>query len=337
MGAHNRYSYGCLLGLLVGDAVGAPLEFLRERDPGAVRSKIERAMNMGGGGALNVAPRQGTDDSELAIHLLRGLIRAETHHPHPRFGLPQEAIAREYMVWHGSAPFDMGKTCASAFRGAEDAVGMRANALRFNSESQANGALMRLAPLAIKAHGRVGTDQVVNLPRAKARLSHPHPVCQDANAIFGLALTSLMGDSESGAGASVTVEMQEQHRALLAIACVDKLIGGMHKDVQQWYADSAAMRLEDILCTANIGHVKHAFTLAFFFLRRCTHFEVALRQTCEKLGDTDTNAAIVGAMMGALHGVGDGNGSPAHMSRPVLAFDCDWSGTHAQQCTELWT
>ena len=35
-------------------------------------------------------------------------------------------------------------------------------------------------------------------------------------------------------------------------------------------------------------------------------------------GDTDTNAAIVGAMMGALWGASH---IPAYMSGPVLAFD----------------
>jgi hypothetical protein len=38
-----------------------------------------------------------------------------------------------------------------------------------------------------------------------------------------------------------------------------------------------------------------------------------------KGGDTDTNAAIVGCMIGALHGV---SGIPDYMSGPVLAFDC---------------
>ena len=38
-----------------------------------------------------------------------------------------------------------------------------------------------------------------------------------------------------------------------------------------------------------------------------------------KGGDTDTNCAIVGAMMGALHGT---QGIPSYMIDPMLAFDC---------------
>jgi ADP-ribosyl-[dinitrogen reductase] hydrolase len=42
-------------------------------------------------------------------------------------------------------------------------------------------------------------------------------------------------------------------------------------------------------------------------------------------GDTDTNAAIVGGMMGALHGVA---AIPEYMRRPVEEFDC--TKTHPQ-------
>lgn len=314
MSAATTYAYSCLLGLLVGDAIGAPLEFLRERDPVAVQSRISEAMSMRGGGALNVAPGQGTDDSELAIHLLRGLSERPDNAPDAVF--PQEAVAQEYMKWYVSGPFDMGKTCGSAFRDARDAYGMRRNALRFNSHSQSNGSLMRVAPLAIWAcaHG-FAPDRVADMARAEARLSHPHPVCQDANAVYCLALTSLLRPPASLLDGGVA------DRASRAIRLVDSHIDVMHGDVRRWFADSQDVQLQDIVCTSNIGHVKHAFTLAFHFLRRCTSFEEAMRETCAKLGDSDTNAAIVGAMIGALHGPGP-LGIPPHMAGPVLTFDC---------------
>ncbi|MEW5314727.1 MAG: hypothetical protein WDW38_006199 [Sanguina aurantia] len=45
-------------------------------------------MHMGGGGAFNVAAGQLTDDSELAISLLRGLVGVR-----PQDGFPAEAVA----------------------------------------------------------------------------------------------------------------------------------------------------------------------------------------------------------------------------------------------------
>lgn len=58
--------------------------------------------------------------------------------------------------------------------------------------------------------------------------------------------------------------------------------------------------------------------LAFAALRRRLPFAEAIQWTLERGGDTDTNAAIVGAMIGALWGA---SGIPASMCCPVLAFD----------------
>jgi ADP-ribosylglycohydrolase len=72
-------------------------------------------------------------------------------------------------------------------------------------------------------------------------------------------------------------------------------------------------------CTINIGHVKHAFQLAFHFLHKQTDYKTAIFNTLLKGGDTDTNAAIVGAMMGAYWSV---DGIPESMKNPVLSYDC---------------
>lgn len=249
---------------------------------------------MQGGGALNLAPGQFTDDSELAIHLMRGLNGHD-----PRGGFPSEAVAREYIAWHRSSPFDMGMTCARAFGFAKDADQMRSNASRYSAASEANGALMRVAPLAMWARG-MSAGTIMDLARQDARLSHPHPACQDANALFCLAIATLINHAHVGVVQAVEAALQ----------ATDEASSGVCLKVRGWYLDSRTLTLDDIVVTENIGHVKHAFTLAFRFLRMGSTFETAIRQTLMKMGDTDTNGAIVGAMMGALNG---SDGIPAFM------------------------
>lgn len=296
-------SQGCLLGLFIGDAVGAPLEFLREQEPARAEACIHDAMRLRGGGALNVAPGQVTDDSELAIHLLWGLLGHE-----PSAGFPKDAVALEYLAWFRSEPFDVGATINRAFGFAADASGLVRNALRFNQHSQANGALMRVAPLAVWAN-RVGSSALIEMARQDSQLSHPHRVCLDTSAVYCSTLSILI--------TSASCDIQD--RSWAAVQHAESVMDGMHTDVQQWFADSGTRGLDEIVCSGQIGHVKHAFLLAFFFLRHCTDFESALNETCRKLGDTDTNCAIVGAMMGALHGVAR---IPRALSEPVLSFDC---------------
>ena len=79
--------------------------------------------------------------------------------------------------------------------------------------------------------------------------------------------------------------------------------------------------------------MKHAFILSFYFLLRQTKiedsdnvycepseiFKVAMRETIRQGGDTDTNACIVGGMIGASIGI---KNIPTHMVNKVINFDC---------------
>src|SRR5271157_4966967 len=126
---------GALLGAFVGDASGATLEFLG-RKPSA--EDVERALSMVGGGCWRVAPGQITDDGELALCLARSLAGATT--------IDRDKIARAYVDWFNSRPFDCGNTTRNAFgHGYRDraiAQLVEEAALR-SMGSKANGALMR--------------------------------------------------------------------------------------------------------------------------------------------------------------------------------------------------
>lgn len=129
---------GCLLGALVGDAAGATLEFL-EHDP--TPEEVAWAMSMPGGGRLNVAPGQITDDGELTLCLARALAQSDT------FDL--EAIARNYAKWVESSPFDMGFTTSYSLGSFRDvdaiqegyAAVMQKSASKMCMGSKANGSL----------------------------------------------------------------------------------------------------------------------------------------------------------------------------------------------------
>lgn len=290
---------GCLVGLFVGDAAGATLEFFK----GGIDDKIAlHAMSMPGGGALSVAAGQVTDDSELAMALLDALSKCDCTTLDEDI---QKLTALNYIEWHRSRPFDIGQTCMRAFGFANDADSMLVNASKFNMFSEANGALMRIAPLAIWGRN-MSVDRLMTLARRDAMLSHPNPVCQDANALYCVTLTHLL------------THPFDRHGAL---SKVQKCLPDVDIKLQQWFAISQTMTnpLTEYNCRVNIGHVKHAFILAFHFLKEGTSYEEAVKRTLMMGGDTDTNAAIVGAVIGALHGF---QGIPPYMREPVLKFDC---------------
>ena len=73
------------------------------------------------------------------------------------------------------------------------------------------------------------------------------------------------------------------------------------------------------------GFVRIGFTHAFFHLLEQSTFENALRETLAGGGDTDTNACIVGSLVGALHGIDD---IPTSLVEGVL--HCDTRLGHAR-------
>ena len=96
--ANLAAAQGAVVGAFVGDASGAPLEFKPQPTP----EQVAEALTMPGGGVWNVGPGQVTDDSEMALCLLRGLEQGAPP------SLPEEAIARAYSDWYNTGPFDIG-------------------------------------------------------------------------------------------------------------------------------------------------------------------------------------------------------------------------------------
>ena len=133
---------GAVLGALIGDAAGATLEFIG-RTPN--RTEVLRALKMVGGGCWRTAPGQITDDGEMALCLMH-VLAGQQH-----FSI--ERVARQYLRWYQSLPFDIGHTTSSGLSGGLNNpaerihIGMWNEAERRSRGSKANGGLMRIAPL----------------------------------------------------------------------------------------------------------------------------------------------------------------------------------------------
>ncbi len=287
---------GALLGVFVGDAAGAPLEFFPPHE--ITDALLDNAMHQRGGGHLRTGPGQVTDDSELTLALASSLTDRV---------IDLSAIRRAYHAWFKSAPFDIGRTCRNAFESPRYSVSA------LNADSEANGALMRVVPLALRLADQ-DPDHLERVVTAECSLSHPNPVCIDCNVLYCLAIGHLVTHSTDTVGQRVSG----------AVACVEDFIARpgprpVSPKVVGWFRNTTRPWDDQHRLGPHAGHVKHAFTLAFHFLRSATPFEDAIRETLRCGGDTDTNAAIVGGMLGALHGA---EGIPKYMADPVLQFDC---------------
>ena len=219
------------------------------------------------GGTWNTIAGQPTDDSEMALILGRMLLEAGTY--------DSDLALHAYQFWLDSGPFDCGMTISAGLRGCP------------KFDSQSNGAMMRISPLGIFGANH-SLETVGDWAMQDAALTHPNSVCLQANALFTMAIANAIA---SGCEA-----------------------GKLYQNIRQWAVD---MTVEPVLLDAiykaadeppvdyvhQQGWVLIAFQNALYQLLHAPSFEDGVVDTVMCGGDTDTNAAICGALLGAVHGL----------------------------------
>jgi ADP-ribosylglycohydrolase/fructose-1,6-bisphosphatase/inositol monophosphatase family enzyme len=303
---------GCLLGQLAGDSLGGLVEFqsewlIRQRYPGGCRDLID-------GGTWHLLAGQPTDDSELALMLARTLVQRGAYDP--------TAALEAYVHWFKDPEtFDVGGTIGTALSAAahaeDPAERLRLAVAAASRQSQANGALMRISPLGIFGAGR--PEQDAALAREDCRLTHPHPVCQDACAIFVSGLARAIHGG-GGPEACYAAARAEAVRPEVQPALARAVLAARHTPPADY--------------TTQMGWVLIALHNAFYQLLHAPSLEEGLVDTVMRGGDTDTNGAIAGALLGAVHGR---QGIPARWLRALLSCrPLPGSGTHHPRAAAFW-
>lgn len=266
VGQHAR---GALLGLAIGDALGAPLEF---SDPETAAKAVARGLEMSGGGIWE--PGEWTDDTAMALALAesigeRGLIDLDD-------------VARRYAAWAASGPKDIGLTTRAALTRVTCASDAREHARvlhEHTGRTAGNGTVMRAAPIAFAASS---LDDACAAARADAELTHFDPAAGDASASLCAALLALAQDADPVAAAARVASDARTHAALADVGDEDAI------------RERAAGPEFGVAWTA-LAVGLHALS-EFRDFGAGVSFAISLRR------DTDTNAAVAGALLGAQVG-----------------------------------
>ncbi len=320
-------SRGALVGLGVGDALGATLELRKLPAPAFPTLMNGPHTEMTGGGPFKVRPGQATDDSQTAACIawcIRQLRRYDV-----------EDVTRKYVEWLPYA-FDVSAHTRAILeslrqRGNRETVA-RDHWLRQARRTAGNGSLVRTAPIGVFYAEQ---DQ----ERAKASLqdsaiTHFDPRCQLACAALNGAIAACIR-AEGELTKDKVVE-----GALSALALSTPLLGRAQEEfmreiqdaVEGLKADLQLARKEDpqlygpeLHLLQQESFVRVAFRLAFWELFHAPSFEAALVDVVNRGGDADGNGAVTGALLGAFYGaraipdrwqkamlsaLGDGRGGP---------------------------
>jgi ADP-ribosyl-[dinitrogen reductase] hydrolase len=267
---------GCLLGLAVGDALFAPCEFMSpETIIGTYGAPLRE---MVGGGWLNVTPGQHTDDTDMALCLARSMASYGSYYP--------QGALNNYVAWYQGGPIDVGGTTAAALSSAlrvENDVELTTKAAqkyhqRSGGRSGGNGSIMRIAPLAI-AYGK-DPEALIAAAREDAALTHYEPLGQDACALYCLYLAHLIYGTEVP-----SLEVDE-----LVLAAFTATAEQAERNVNH--------AIGFVLTALSVARASELVPVA----EGDNEFEERLVWAGNLGGDTDTDGAVAGALLGAAYG-----------------------------------
>jgi ADP-ribosylglycohydrolase/fructose-1,6-bisphosphatase/inositol monophosphatase family enzyme len=192
-------------------------------------------------------------------------------------GFERDKVLDAYREWMQTRPIDIGETTERGLLGLH------------TTESESNGSLMRVSPIGVWAAGDPARAAAAG--REDSALTHPNPVCVEACAALCAAIAAGV------AGAS---------RKEMAKVALAHCTGDAHEAIKRNALP------EDF----GSGLAIVALQNAFYRLSSSASLEDALIATVGCGGDTDTNAAIAGALLGAQYG---GDAFPSRWVYPVLA------------------
>ena len=267
MSAEERLSRarGAYLGLAVGDALGATVEFMT---PVEIRHAFARQDGMHremiGGGWLRLKAGQVTDDTTMSLALGESIL-AEGR-------VDALAAARAFDAWMRAKPVDIGNTVRRGlveFRRTGDpqrAVG---------EHDAGNGAAMRVLPVAL-ATLRQSDQAVAEAVRRQAHVTHN-------NALSDAAATTLALMVQDLVNGGTPPELLDRRARPLSVMHPEFGFGGRRKDNPSGYVVDTVV----------------AVFQAFF---GSGSFADCLVEVVNRGGGADTTGAIAGMLAGARYG-----------------------------------
>jgi ADP-ribosylglycohydrolase len=275
---------GSVLGLALGDALGAPYEFSRREDIPDPLVPFERPW-------LGLPPGTTTDDTAMALNLVRSLAQNGS--------LVAADLMARHLQWLNSDPQDVGALTRRVLRRIETGEGPEKAAEAVWEErgpevSAGNGSVMYCAPLGAAYANRPIT--LLGVAPWLSALTHYDERCRTAVVAVTLTVAALIRGDDPEAAVRKTVEVVLDRPGGEELEFLVDAVG--------WTRAVDGPDQGFCLYTAAIGLQAVA---------RSLDVEEELVRVVRLGGDTDTNAAVAGALLGA--GVGASELPPGWLER----------------------
>ena len=273
----ERYR-GSLLGLAVGDALGATLEF-------QPHGSFVALQDMVGGGAFHLQPGQWTDDTSMALCLAESLVECRGFDPVDQLRRYLRWFRKGYLSSTGYC-FDLGTTTRIALERFEKTHEPYPGSS--DPYSAGNGSIMRLAPVPLFFARR--PQEAISKSGESSRTTHGASACVDACRYFGALLVGAVagaGKDELLSPHYSPVPGYWEHNPL--VSEIEKIAAGSFK-----HRAPPAIR--------GTGHVVRSLEAALWAFHRGDSFKEGCLLAVNLGDDADTTGAVYGQLAGACYG-----------------------------------
>ncbi|VVE46561.1 crystallin [Pandoraea cepalis] len=311
LSALNRFN-GCLLGGAVGDALGAPVEFL---------SRAEILEAFGPQGITQYAPAYGgigtiTDDTQMTLFTAEGLLRAWVRGITRGIGNHSGVVARAYLRWlqtQGGQPSrDLasasdqlgwlfqhealhsrrapGNTCLSALQA------MRELRKPASNNSKGCGGVMRIAPVGLYACSRRWTaERTFKLGTELAAITHGHPTGSLTGGVLAVLVHQL------ALGAPLPEALARAQACLRTQPGNEETLQSIQQAEELAVSDMAP---EDAIACLGEGWVaEEALAVSIYCALVARDFQHGIVLAVNHDGDSDSTGAITGNLLGVQLGM----------------------------------
>ena len=277
---------GAMLGLAVGNLLGLPVEGWHHRE-------IDRSYYEG---VTDIDPQEALrpmdDDLAQAVDLGEALLEGGDH-----IG----SFAGRLVTWARENGRGMGILTNRVIQELE-AGHAPPDAARLVYESNRiapNGGVMRCAPVALARHRQ--PEMLVRDSAATCVVTHYAVTCQWSGIMVNAVIAMLLRGVEPDLRSLMYAAAVDGAPDMLATALEDGIPAGVLSAIEdgaQVVPDASWLRRQQML----IGHTLIALQCGLWAAVTPLDLEAALRRVVEAGGDTDTNAAVAGAVLGARYG-----------------------------------
>ena len=261
---------GCLLGLAAGNSLGLPTEFLGT--PEAIREKFPQG--------LRDVLRQDTPDSPYDDDLALAVIQAEEL---LEAEFDMERLVSRWVDWRRRDGRGIGLWTAKAL----DHIALHHSPPSDTGGAAGNGSIPRTIPVALATAATPAN--LVSGSYHLAYLLHPDPRCAWGAVAVNVALACLLQGRRDF--------IPEVLEALSANSAPDELLAAVRR---------VPLEKKEALPIVGpeAGYVVHCVEIGLWFAHHEPKLERGLIWLANAGGDTDSNAAVAGALMGARDGEG---------------------------------